>query len=124
MFIYFYASELFIYIIYFLPIIYVIEIYGEKNKKNNGIYYYLDSIGFMSMFFFYIVEKKFLKSNVETQIIVFRDSTLLKNKKIKKPFPFRLLGCAIIFYICYMISSFLLKDLIISGYYSDIVFFF
>ena len=116
MFIYFYASELFIYIIYFLPIIYVIEIYGEKNKKNNGIYYYLDSIGFMSMFFFYIVEKKFLKSNVETQIIVFRDSTLLKNKKIKKPFPFRLLGCAIIFYICYMISSFLLKDLIISGY--------
>ena len=59
MFIYFYASELFIYIIYFLPIIYVIEIYGEKNKKNNGIYYYLDSIGFMSMFFFILLKKNF-----------------------------------------------------------------
>ena len=99
MFIYFYASDLFIYIIFFLPILFMIEIYGEENKKNNGINNYFDSIGLMSMFFFYIVEKKFLKSNVQTKIIVFRDSTLLKNKIIKKPFPFLLLGSAIIFYI-------------------------
>ena len=78
----------------------------------------------MSMFFFYIVEKKFLKSNVQTKIIVFRDSTLLKNKIIKKPFPFLLLGSAIIFYICYMISDSLIKDWIKTGYYSDIVFLF
>ena len=52
MFIYFYASDLFIYIIFFLPILFMIEIYGEENKKNNGINNYFDSIGLMSMFFF------------------------------------------------------------------------